>query len=82
MIRQQPLPQSLVALGREAVLWFNALAGRSAAVNANSTPSTVVPSAGYSQAEVTQIVTDLNATKATLNNLQNNLRAAGLLQET
>lgn len=81
MIRQEPLPQSLVAIGREAVLWFNKVSTRSAAASTNATSSTVAPSAGYVQAEATQIVADLNAAITSLNDLKAKLRTAGLLQE-
>ncbi len=80
-VRPSPLPASLVKLGREAVLWFNAIAGRSAAANPNASPSLVVPAVGYSQAQFTQVVADLNAAITTINNLQNNFRASGQLQE-
>lgn len=53
--------------------------GLGAAASADATPSTVAPSAAYVQAQAAQVVTDLNAAIASLNDLKAKLRASGAL---
>ena len=55
------------------------LAGRVAAPSADAAASTVAPSATYTQSQAVQVVTDLNAAIASLNDLKAKLRSAGLL---
>lgn len=54
------------------------VAGTAAPV-ADQTASAVAPGAAYSQAEIVQLVTDLNATVTKLNSLMAALRAAGIM---